>query len=81
MISPKGLFVSSEPSEILEAEQWHPHAGQSQGQTQGHTQGILAKLQSIVQVNQLHRFYQPQQLQTLAQRVEQTVDFNALAAR
>ncbi|GAQ87873.1 hypothetical protein KFL_003840050 [Klebsormidium nitens] len=55
--------------------------GQAQGQNQGQNQGILAKLQSIVQVNQLHRFYQPQQLQTLAQRIEQTVDFNALAAR
>ncbi|KIZ02628.1 hypothetical protein MNEG_5332 [Monoraphidium neglectum] len=41
---------------------------------------ILARLQKIVQVNGLQRFYPPQQLEAVAQRVAR-VDFHGLAAR
>ncbi len=43
--------------------------------------GIAAKLQSIVDVNQLQRFYPPGKVQALAAQVAQTVNFDELAAR
>jgi hypothetical protein len=52
-----------------------------QGPATGQTTGILQKLQNLVQVNQLHRFYQPPALQALAQKIEQTVNFDQLASR
>lgn len=47
----------------------------------GEAGAIQAKLQQIVQMNQLQRFYPPQAIQALAQRISQTVDFNQLAAK
>lgn len=44
------------------------------------TQSILARLQTIVLTNSLQRFYPPQQLDAVAQRVAR-IDFHELAAR
>ena len=49
--------------------------------TAGMAGAILAKLTNIVHVNSLQRFYPPQSLQGLAQRVDSRINFKDLAAR
>lgn len=47
----------------------------------GMVNSILTKLNQIVSVNQLQRFYNPQSLQALATRLDSRVNFRDLAAR
>ena len=51
------------------------------GQPGGMVSSILAKLNNIVAVNQLQRFYSPQGLQALAAKLDSRVNFRDLAAR
>ncbi|GAQ83863.1 hypothetical protein KFL_001650160 [Klebsormidium nitens] len=53
--------------------------GRSQ-QHQGHVPGVLARLQSIVQVNGLEKFYTHQATQSLAQTIDSSINFDFLAA-
>eukprot|EP00879_Flechtneria_rotunda_P000381 GHRR01000473.1.p2 GENE.GHRR01000473.1~~GHRR01000473.1.p2 ORF type:complete len:470 (+),score=208.18 GHRR01000473.1:347-1756(+) len=56
-------------------------AGAPVGAPGGMAGSILTKLQTIVNVNQLHRFYSPPALQALAQKLDSRVNFRDLAAR
>ncbi|GAQ84526.1 hypothetical protein KFL_001930040 [Klebsormidium nitens] len=48
---------------------------------QGAAGAVEAKLQHVVRENQLDRFYPPQAVQALAQRITQTVNFDQLASK